>query len=153
MAATLTFNKNTNIMEVGIDATEITIQEIVNQVRIFENDLTPQGGMDIPHILSAAGKQPLGGTDMVGVTITLIDWKIKFADRTSWITCNIRGGNIVAYNTATQSYVVPVEPAAYVNTNITASSSATLTGVTGLTETENQQLMKTLTVGKFLGLK
>jgi len=115
-------------MEVALPATEITIQEIVDQIRDFEDEPSPSGGMDIPHILDAAGKQPLGGTDSVGMTITLRDWTIKFADRggPDWVTCNIRGGNIVAYNTTTQEYVVPITPAEYVNTNITASSSATL---------------------------
>ena len=61
--------------------TEITIQEIVDQIRDFEDEISPAGGMDIPYILDAAGKQPLGGGDLVGMTITLIDWTIKFADR------------------------------------------------------------------------
>ena len=133
--ATLTFDKDTNIMEVSLPDTEITIQEIVNQVRNFEDNTAPDntGGMDIPFILSAGGKEPLTSTTWVGITITLIDWTIKFADRAgpSWISCNIVGGNIVAYDTGTSDYVIPITPATYVNTNITASSSATIAEGTG----------------------
>lgn len=127
--ATLSFNKDSKIMEVGIADTEITIQEMVDQIRDFEDDPSPAGGMDIPKVLDAYGKQPLGGSDSVGMTITIIDWTIKFADRPgpTWVTCSISGGNLTAYDTGTTSYIIPITAAAYVNTNITASSSATST--------------------------
>jgi len=176
--ATLTFDKDTQIMEVALPDTEITIQEIVDQIRDFEDNPSPDntGGMDIPHILSAGGKEPLTDTTWVGITITLIDWTIKFANRggPGWITCNIVGGNIVAYDTGISEYVSPITPGTYVNTNITASSSATIAEGTGgstpsaIADAVWDEPMaghttagtfgewvknKLLDVGKFLGLK
>jgi len=133
--ATLTFNKDTQIIQVELPDTQVSVQEIVDQIRDFEDNPAPDntGGMDIPHILEAAGKQPLTDTTSVGMTITLVDWTIKFADRAgpTWVTCDITGGNIVAYNTGTLQYVSPISPAAYVNTNIAQSSSATISEGSG----------------------
>jgi len=107
---------------------QVTIQQLINDIRDFEDN---DEGMDIPRIAEAAGKQDLGGGVLVGITMTLYDWKIKFEDYgttpcSTTVACNITGGNLVCYNTVSQLYVNPIEPSNCITVTLTASSSATL---------------------------
>ncbi len=75
----ITFNDVTKIIEIESPATEVTIQELINAVRDWEDELV---NIDISKVASAAGKEPLGGGVSVGITMTLLNgWKIKFEDR------------------------------------------------------------------------
>jgi len=121
----LLFDEINQIITVESPDTEITMQNLINGVRDYEDNVE---GMDIPKIANASGKEALGGGTLVGITVTLIDWKLKFEDRAGpdYIICNATGGNLVTYDTGTSSYINPIEPATYVTVVITASSSATL---------------------------
>ncbi len=121
----LAFDKIDQIITVESPATEITMQELINGIRDFEDEYY---GVDIAKVANASGKEALGGGVLVGITVTLIDWKLKFADRAGpdYILCNATGGNLVTFDTGSQLYINPIEPAAYVTVVITASSSATL---------------------------
>jgi len=121
----LVFDTINQIIEVEAPATEITMQELINGIRDFEDDNL---GMSFAKIANASGKQDLGGGVLVGITVTLIDWKLKFEDRPGpdFIICNVTGGNLVRYDTVLDQYTSPIEPAAYVTVTLTASSSATL---------------------------
>ena len=123
--ATYTFDKVSKIIEVNLPDTEVTIQELVDAIRTWEDDVA---NMEIYKVCDASGKEGLGGGVLVGITLTLIDWKIKFADRPgpTWVLCRITGGNLVCWDTTAEDYVDPISPAAYVTVSITASSSATL---------------------------
>jgi hypothetical protein len=104
---------------------QVTIQQLINDIRDFEDNFE---GMDIPRIADGAGKQDLGGGVLVGISLTLYDWKVQFQGRldTTWVTCTVTGGNLVCYDTTAEEYIFPLEPSAYVMATITASSSATL---------------------------
>ncbi len=119
------YDKINKIITIPAPITEVTIQELINDIRDFEDDWN---GMDIPRIADAAGKQDLGGGVLVGITLTLYDWKVKFEDRPGpdYVVCNVTGGNLVCYDTSLGDYVNPIEPSAYVTVTLTASSSATL---------------------------
>lgn len=121
----LVFDKINQIITVESPDTEITMQELIDGVRDFEDEYY---GIDIFKIANASGKEALGGGVLVGITVTLIDWKLKFEDRAGpdYIICNATGGNLVTYDTGTSSYINPIEPATFVTVVITASSSATL---------------------------
>lgn len=121
----LAFDKLERIITVESPTTEITMQELINGIRDFEDEFE---GMDIAKVADASGKEALGGGVYVGITVTLIDWKLKFEDRPGpdWVICNATGGNLVTYDTTLGTYVNPIEPASYVTVIITASSSATL---------------------------
>lgn len=113
------------IIEVDLPYTEVTIQELVTTIRDWEDNLA---NMEWPKIIDAAGKEELGGGVLVGITTTLRDTKLKFADRPGpdWVVCNIGGGNLVATSGTVDNYVNPIEPSSYVTVTKTSSSSATL---------------------------
>jgi len=121
----LSFDKPNKIITVLAPDTEITMQELVNLVRDWEDELD---NMEMYKVLDASGKQDLGGGVLVGITVTLLDWKLKFQDRAgpSYTLCNVTGGNLVRYDTVAETYGNPIEPASYVTVTLTASSSATL---------------------------
>ncbi|NOR85394.1 hypothetical protein GQ473_04695 [archaeon] len=117
---TLSFNKVTKIITVLIPDTEITIQNLLNDIRQYEDELS---SMDIPIIASCAGKESLGGGVSVGLTLTLLDdWIVAFEARSGpdYIQCKVSGGNIVSYDGST-----PISPTAFTQVLITASASAT----------------------------
>ncbi len=121
MVHVLTYDKVNKVITVPTSyGTEITIQNLLNDIRDFEDELT---SLDIPKIASCAGKEDLGGGVSVGLTLTLLDdWRLAFEERTgpTWVQCSVSGGNLVAVNTNGSIY-----PTAYVTVTITASSSAT----------------------------
>lgn len=109
---------------------EVTCQDLLNAIREFESS---EDGIDNPQVATAAGKEPLGGGVLVGVTLTLLDWKVKFEDRPGpdWVYCNVSGGNLVSVDSV-GSFQFPLEPAEYVMATITASSSATLSDLSAI---------------------
>lgn len=103
--------------------TELTIQNLLNDIRKYEE---LNENLEVATIATASGKDELGGGVKVGVTLKLINWKVKFADRTEWTICKVTGGNLVCYDTSSQSYVYPLANSDYVMASLTSSSSATL---------------------------
>jgi len=104
------------------DGTEITIQSLINQIRDWEDE---QVNLCYPSLLSAAGKETLDATTKVGITATLINAKLKFADRTSPTDCDVYGGNLVAIDV--NGYPMnAVQWATNVTVTIAKSSSATM---------------------------
>ena len=76
--ATLTFFKFDRVIQVDdpVEGTSVTIQELVNAIRDYEDELD---FLDYGHICNAFGKQDLGGGAQVGITMVLInDWRIQF---------------------------------------------------------------------------
>ena len=116
------------------DGDSITIQSLVNQIRAWEGN---QANLAYPKLLSAAGKEDLGGDVFVGITAKLENTKVKFEARSSPTVCTIYGGNLVAVdvNNVTMS---PIEPSTNVNIALAQSSSATL--VAEWTESEKEGL-------------
>jgi hypothetical protein len=123
--ASLSFDKLNKIITVDSPDTEITIQELIDKIRDWEDE---QEQLSIYKVANATGKEELGGGVKVGITLTLIDWKITFEARLgpTWTLCNINGGNLVRYDTDTLTYGNPIEPSAYTTITLTSSSSATL---------------------------
>jgi hypothetical protein len=123
--ANLSFDKLTKVITVDLPDIEITIQELIDKIRDWEEELEQ---LSIFKVADASGKEELGGGIKVGITLTLIDWKITFASRPGpdWVLCRISGGNLVRYDSGTQTYGDPIEPSAYVTISLTSSSSATL---------------------------
>lgn len=115
-----TFDRINRIIEVDLPDTEITIQSLHDAVRDYEDELQ---NMDLPQIISSAGKENLGGGVSVGITSTLLDgWHVRFAARPgpTYVPCLISGGNLV-----TEDASIPYVGSAYVTIGLSASSSAT----------------------------
>jgi len=90
----------------------------VNQIRNWEDN---QANLTYPSLLSASGKESLGGGASVGITAKLENTKVKFADRTEATTCLVYGGNLVAVD-ANGNSMYPIEPSN--NTTVTISQSS-----------------------------
>jgi len=120
----IVFDKPNRIIEIEAPATEVTIQELLYAIRGYENTIP---GMDIAKIADASGKEDLGGGVLVGITLKLFNWKLKFSDRPgpTWIVCNVTGGNLVAVD-GTGTFVNPIEPSSFVTVTKTSSASATI---------------------------
>ena len=118
------FDDINNLITVLVPDTEVTVQELLNAIRNWEDELI---NLDVPKIANATGKDDLGGGVSVGITLKLLNWKVKFEARTGpdWVICNIRGGNLVAVDDIDDA-MSPIEPSDYVTVTLTASSSATI---------------------------
>lgn len=68
------------IVEVLAPDTEISIQELVNLVRDWEDE---DDNMSFDYIISAAGKEDLGSGVTVGITATLNNAQVMFTGRTT----------------------------------------------------------------------
>jgi len=138
--STFSFDKVNQIIEVAAPDTAVTIQQLINAIRDWEDELV---NLEVARVADASGKDDLGGGLSVGITLRLLNWKVKFEDRTGpdWVDCGVTGGNLVAVDASNQP-MNPIEPAAYVTVTVAkAVSAATVeTGVSGLTEEESQQL-------------
>lgn len=137
--ATLEFNRLDKVMTVPISYTSITCQEIYDLCRNYEDE---PANMDLSSLVSGAGKDSLGGSEAVGITITLLDdWRLAFEERPSpnWVSCVVTGGNLVAVNSYSNN---PIYPTPYTQVQIRQSTSPSIveTGVSGLTSEEADQL-------------
>ena len=123
----ITFDKINRLIIVGIPDTEVTIQQLINAIRGYEEQLP---NMEIASIAFASGKDDLGGGLLVGITLRLLNWKLKFQDRggPDYILCNVSGGNLAAVNAYNVS-VNPIEPSAYVTVTKTSSTSAAISRI------------------------
>jgi len=126
-------------MTVPSPDTSITCQEIYDQCRDYEDE---PANMDLSSLISGAGKDSLGGSQYVGLTITLLDgWRLAFEARPgpTWVSCTVTGGNMVAVNVYDNN---PIYPTAYTQVQIRQSTSPSIvqTGISGLTSEESDQL-------------
>ena len=118
------WSKSPRLLTIAAPSTEITVQDIVDTCRHFE-DLSPNSSRK--KLIDAAGKEFLGGVTYVGITATLQNAVIAFEARggAAWVLCTISGGNIVAVDAA-GGVIDPRYPTAFVTVDRTASASATL---------------------------
>ncbi|MGB9694048.1 MAG: right-handed parallel beta-helix repeat-containing protein, partial [Fervidobacterium sp.] len=121
--ATLTFLKYDKVIQVDAPQVEVTIQDLINQIRDYEDE---PDNMDIEKIADAYGKQPLGTNEFIGITLVLVNnWRIAFEARPGpeTVTCYVRGGNLVAENIYDNN---PIKPTAFTQVVIAQSSSPTI---------------------------
>jgi hypothetical protein len=87
--------------------TAITMQELVDQVRDWEDQ---QVDIEYDHLIDASGKQSLGAGVSVGITVTLRNAQLAFEARPgpTYVQCNVTGGNLVAVDESS----VPMNPIA-----------------------------------------
>lgn len=81
------------IIEVIIPATDITVQELYNLIRQWEDE---PAHLSYPKLISAAGKEALGGGVVVGITATLQNARIMFTGRTTPLESagNVTSGDV-----------------------------------------------------------
>lgn len=132
--ATLAFDRSVKEMRVQDPDTSAEVVEVYSQSRDYEALLT---NMDLPSLVQAAGKEPLGqvlGANVfVGITMVLTDnWLVGWQDQAgpSTVVREIRGGNTLGQvepqGEPNPTLQVPVAPTTFATVVITQSSSATL---------------------------
>lgn len=133
----LSFDSANRIIEVVAPATTVTIQELWNAICNWSENLE---NLEVPTVASASGKEDLGGGQLVGITLTLLNWKLKFEDRAGpdTVLCDVSGGNLVAVD-ENGGFVNPIEPSSYVTVTKTASVAAGL--IAEWTQTEKDEII------------
>lgn len=119
----IVFDTNLKVITVESPATTVTIQDLYNEIRLFEEKMP---FLSVGKIANGSGKQALGGGVTVGITLELIDdWRLSFEARPgpSTILCTVSGGNLVATNSFSNN---PIKPTAFTQVVIAQSSSATV---------------------------
>lgn len=132
------FNYYQEIIDITAPQTDVSAQELANEIRNAEDDFT---GIAYGHIADMGGKEDLGGGVITGITIELLpDWQIRFWEGS--YTARITGGNIlgglggnpIAYTPGVQVVIVQ------------SASSTLVYGSGGLTQAEHDKLMTGLDV-------
>lgn len=121
---TVDFSVNPRIVTVAAPSTDITIQDLYDTLRDIEK---VPANMDDKILVSAGGKEDLGGGSTVGITLTLQDAKLAFAARggPSFVQCKVTGGNLVAVDAA-QAVIDPIQTTDFTQVVIAQSSSPTI---------------------------
>ena len=136
---TFLFDKVNRVITVKAPDTEVTIQQLINTIRDWEDELV---NTEVPKVADASGKDDLGGGLQVGITLKLLNWKVKFEDRSgpNYIDCGVSGGNLVAVDANNQS-MNPIAPAAYVTVTVAkAVSAALIAAIAEWTQTQKDSL-------------
>lgn len=99
---TIEWNLSPRLITVLAPSTELTIQDLVDTCRDWED--SPEG-LGHPNLISAAGKEPLGGSVYVGITATLLNANVAFEARTEiiasgYVDANDSTGDMLVDSTA-----------------------------------------------------
>ncbi len=78
---TFTYSLSPRIITVDAPSTELTVQDLVDTIRDSEDE---EINLEDRPLLSAGGKEDLGGSVSVGTTATLLDTVISFEARKVW---------------------------------------------------------------------
>jgi len=78
---TFQYSLSPRVITVASPSTQLTVQDLVDTVRASEDDLL---NSEDRALISARGKEELGGGVTVGITATLQDSVIAFASRKTW---------------------------------------------------------------------
>ena len=107
------WEQSPRVIIVDAPSTECTMQDLLDTLRWEESSVE---NMDNKPIVNASGKEPLGGGTKVGLTVALQNAVIGFEARPGpdWVTCNLSGGNLVAFDTDGVTDISPIYPTAYV---------------------------------------
>lgn len=119
---TIDWSLSPRIIEVAAPSVVLTIQDLYDTLRSLG---AAEGAIDEPEIIDGSGKEVLSATELVGLTVKLLNAKAKFEDRSSPTDCDIYGGNLVAVDINRQP-MSPIQYAQNVTVTYAKSSSAVL---------------------------
>ena len=106
----------------GETGSEVTVENLNDTLQDIEDD---EEGIVFQRLRDASGKEELGGGLLVGLTIKLINAKVRFANRSSPTICKVIGGNLIAVSGDNQP-MYPVEYSTNVLSGVAVSTSAAL---------------------------
>lgn len=118
------WNSSPRIITVLSPSTSVTIQDLLDTCREAEDDLA---NMSYSQICSASGKDDLGGGELTGITIKLLNALLAFESRPGPIfaKCVVAGGNLVAVDSDGVG-IDPIANTEYTQVKVTLSVSAAL---------------------------
>jgi len=128
------FDFDNTLIHITSPTTEITVQELIDEIRTAEASST---GIEHSKIADASGKESLGGGVAVGITVELLgNWQIKFWEGN--YIAKVSGGNLVGGPGGD-----PVAYSAGVQTLLIQSAAGTVTTIStgsGLSAEQDQKL-------------
>jgi hypothetical protein len=107
----ISWNTSPRIITIQKPSTECTIQELLDTLCKYQ---TQHNTMKYNPIVDVSGGENISEGVNVGLTLTLLDAKVKFQDRSTWTECNILGGNLVAVDD-NNNKISPIQNSPYVN--------------------------------------
>lgn len=136
---TVAWELSPRIITVAAPSVELTLQDLVDTLRVLEDDLDE--GLAFDHLINTAGKEDLGGGVLVGISATLQNAQIAFEPR---VTPDENGtatstGTTTLIDTAATFETNLIEPGAML-INYTDGSIATVVSVTNETTLVHQAL-------------
>ena len=140
--ATLDYDIPTELITVQLPDLLVDLQEVWDQTAEF---LSSFRAMSTPNFMFAGGKDDLGGGLRTAISLSLVDWLIRFAAQggPAFVATEISGGNLIGKVGSLQGAAQdPVDPAAFTFIKLVRSTDASIveTGVSGLTAAESQAL-------------
>jgi len=117
---TFSFDPVNRIITVLAPDTEITIQELINAIRDWEDD-----HLEWDKVADATGKDFIGAGLYTAITVKLLNWRLKFQDRDQPTACIVRGGNLLAVDEY-GNYMYPIAPATDITVTIAQSTAGSL---------------------------
>jgi hypothetical protein len=135
--ATFSFDPVNRVITVLAPDTEITVQELINAIRDWEDD-----HLEWDRVADATGKDYLGAGLYTAITVRLLNWRLKFQDRAEPTACLVRGGNLLAVD-GQGNYMYPIAPAQNVTVAIAQSTAASL--VAEWTQAEKESVIASVT--------
>jgi len=129
---TIDWSVSPRIIEIAAPSDKITVQDLYDTLRYLGADFI---AINEDEIVDASGKEVLSAILLIGLTVKLINAKVKFENRTSppCVLCDIFGGNLVAVDEY-DNPMNPVEPSENIMVTKTASSSGTLMNIVSINE-------------------
>jgi hypothetical protein len=121
---TIDWTASPRIIEVADPSTALTVQDLYDTLR---SKAAASEAMDDAEIIEASGKEDLGGTPpvLVGLTVKLLNAKVKFEAKASPTVCNVSGGNLVAVD-ANEDAMYPIAFSTNVTVMLAQSTSPSL---------------------------
>ncbi len=158
---TVDFSLSPRIIEVAAPSITITVQDLLDTLRLIEDQPI---NMTYPKLINAGGKEVLTAISQVGITATLQNARVKFANRAGPGTtrCSTTDGNLVAVGADGVTPIPADEPSTFVHMTIELSTSPSIINANvgdlwtasienGRTAEEMWRLMFSALVGKVSG--
>jgi hypothetical protein len=117
---TFSFDPINRIITVLAPDAEITVQDMINAIRDWEDD-----HLEWDKVADASGKETVAPELQTAITVKLLNWRLKFQDRAEPTVCLVRGGNLLAVD-AQGNYMNPIAPANNVTVTVAQSTAAAL---------------------------
>ena len=134
---TINWDVSPRIIEVAAPSQELKVQDLYDTLRSLGS---VESSIDEPEIVDASGKEKLLQNVYVGLTVKLLNAKVKFENRSSPTLCDVYGGNLLAVD-INGDVMNPIEPSDNVTVTKTSSTSASIIQVgSGLTTEEHDML-------------